>query len=139
GRREDEALRGLQTERVDVGDEDEQAGEPLAALDNAELRRLLDRIDRIAAGVRQANDLGIRRLGLQQERGKVLSGEGMANLAEYLAAALDHDGLSVALERVPEGVIRRDEEPGVASLFDDRIACAVGERPGVVDPMHRIG
>src|SRR5262249_59741672 len=34
-------VRGLQTEAVDIGDEDQQSGELLSALDDAELGRLL--------------------------------------------------------------------------------------------------
>ena len=67
---EDQALRGLQAERVHVGEEHEQAGEVLAALDDAELGRLLDRVGRVAAGVGEADDLRLRRLRLQQERAR---------------------------------------------------------------------
>ena len=72
---EDQALRGLQAQRVDVGDEHQQAGEVLAALDDAELGRLLDRVDGVAAGVGQADDLGLGRLRLQQE-GREVRGPG---------------------------------------------------------------
>ena len=69
---EDQALRRLEAERVHVGDEDEQAGELLAALDDAELGGLLDRVDGVAAGVGEADDLGLGGLRLQQEGGEVL-------------------------------------------------------------------
>ena len=47
------------------------AGELLATGDDAEFRRLLDRIRGVAAGVRHADDLGLGSLRLQQERGEV--------------------------------------------------------------------
>jgi hypothetical protein len=57
---------------VHVGHEHQQAGQLLAALGDAELGRLLDRVDGVAAGVGQADDLGLRRLRLQQEGREVL-------------------------------------------------------------------
>ena len=44
-----------------------QAGELLAALDDAELRRLLDRVGGIEAGIGEPDDLGLRALRLEQE------------------------------------------------------------------------
>ena len=44
-----------------------QAGELLAALDDAELRRLLDRVGGIEACIGEPDDLGFRALRLQQE------------------------------------------------------------------------
>ena len=43
----------------DVAGEHQQAGETLPALHNAEFGRLLDRVDGVAAGIRQADDLGL--------------------------------------------------------------------------------
>src|SRR2546425_13246366 len=48
---EGEALRLLQAERVDVGQEDQESGEALAALRDAELGALLDGVRGVAAGV----------------------------------------------------------------------------------------
>ena len=62
---EDQALRRLQAERMHVRDEHQQPGEVLPALDDAELGRLLDRVDRIAAGIGEADDLGLGGLRLQ--------------------------------------------------------------------------
>src|ERR1700733_1828675 len=45
---------------------------------------------------------------------------------------------SVALERVAERVVGGQEEPGVASGFDDCLAGAVRQHPGVVGPLHGI-
>ena len=136
---EDEALGGRQPERVHVGDEDQQAREILAAPHDAELGALLDRVGGVAAGVGEADDLGLGGLRLQQERGEILRVERMAHLAQHLAAALDHHRLGVALERVAEGVVGGEEEPRVAAGLHDRAAGAVGQRPGVVGPVDRVG
>src|SRR6185312_15621520 len=69
---EGEALRRRQSERMHVGDEHQQAGEALAALDDAEFSGLLDRVRRVAPRIRKADDLRLRRLRLQQERTEVL-------------------------------------------------------------------
>ena len=61
---EDQALRLLQAQCVHVGEEDQQTREVLPALDDAEFGRLLDRVGRVAAGVGQADDLGLRSLRL---------------------------------------------------------------------------
>jgi hypothetical protein len=65
----------LQAERVHVGDEHQQAGERLL-LGDAELGRLLDRVGGVGAGVGQADDLGARGLGLEQEGREVGAGKG---------------------------------------------------------------
>src|SRR5882757_1632741 len=44
-----QTLRDVQTERMNVGDEQQQTREPLSAIDDAEFRGLLDRIGGIAA------------------------------------------------------------------------------------------
>ena len=107
--------------------------------DDAELGRLLDGVGRVGAGVGEADDLGLGLLGLQQERGEVLRREGMAHLAHHLAAVLLDHGRGVGLQRVAEGVVGGQEEPGIAARLDDRLAGAVGERPGVIGPVHRVG
>ena len=107
-------------------------------LHDAELGRLLDRVDGVAAGIGKADDLGLRRLRLQQERREVGGRERMAHLAQHLAAVLDHDRRGVALERETEGVVGGEEEPGVAAGLHDRLAGAVGQRPGVVGPVDRV-
>jgi hypothetical protein len=98
---EGEALRRLQAERVDVGQEDQQAGKLLSALDDAEFGRLLDRIGRVAAGVGQADDLGLRRLRLQQERREVLVVDRRLDATDYLAAILQDGCGGVALSAWP--------------------------------------
>ncbi len=63
----------------------------------------------------------------------------MANLAQYLAAVLLDRGHGVAFERMPEGVVRGKEEPGVAACLHQRLAGAIGEHPGVIGPVDGIG
>jgi hypothetical protein len=70
----------------DVGDEHQHAGQALSALDDAELGRLLDRVDGVAAGIGQADDLGLGGLGLQQEGREVGGRERRAHAAQHLAA-----------------------------------------------------
>ena len=78
-------------------------------------------------------------LRLQQEGGEVLRREGMAHLAHHLAAAFSTTAVGVALERMAEGVVGGEEEPGVAAGLDDGLAGAVGKRPGVVGPVDGVG
>ena len=102
-------------------------------------RRLLDRVDGVAAGIGEPDHLGPRGLGLEQEGGEVLAREGMADLAQDLAARLRDDRLGVALERVAEGVVGGEEEPGVAAALDHGAAGALGQRVGVVGPVDGVG
>src|SRR5579883_1715969 len=123
-----QALRDRQGERLNVGGEHQQACQLLAALDDTELARLLDRVDRVLAGVGETDDLGLRRLGLQQERGEVLRREGRPDGAQYLAAGRLHDLGDVALEGMAEGVVGGDEEPAVAARLHHRLAGDVRQR-----------
>ena len=136
GRGQLQAVRGLQAEAVDVGDEDQQPGELLAALDDAEFRRLLDRVDRVATGIGEADDLGLRGLRLEQVGGEIRGVERHLDRAQHLAAAGGDDRGGVAFERVAEGVIGGDEEPGIAAGLDHRAAGAVRQRNRVVGPMN---
>jgi hypothetical protein len=63
---------------MDVVDEDQQASKLLAALDDAEFRCLLDRVDGVAAGIGKADDLRLRGLRLQQERREIGAREWVA-------------------------------------------------------------
>src|SRR5262249_13570319 len=44
-----------------------------------------------------------------------------------------------ALQRLAEGVVGGDEEPGVLAALDHRLAGDVGQRVGVVGPVHSVG
>src|SRR4029078_11558294 len=69
---------------------------------------------------------------------EVGAGEGMAHAAHDLAAVLLDDRGGVALERVAEGVVGGEEEPGVAAGLYDRLAGTVGERPRVIGPVDGV-
>ena len=85
------ALRGLQAQRVDVVDEDQQAGQ-LHRLGDAELVGRLDRVDGVAAGVGQAQDLRLAGLRLQQEGREVAGRQRVLDGADDGAAGGLDDG-----------------------------------------------
>ena len=58
GFRQEQALRGLQSQRADVVQHHEHGDELLPGLDDAELGRLLHRIDGVRPGAAEADDLG---------------------------------------------------------------------------------
>ena len=116
-------------------DEDEEAGQRLLRRD-AELLRLLDRVDRVGAGVRHADHLRARRLRLEQVAREVRAALRVARRAEHLAAGLGDDLRRVRLERLAEHVVGGDEEPGVAAVLHDLAAGAVREGPVVVRVVH---
>ena len=121
-----------------VVDEEQQCRELLATRDNAELRRLLDRVSGVAAGVGEADDLGLRRLRLQQEGGEVRGVDRMLDAAENFAAAGRDDGGGISLQRMAEGVIRGQEEPAVAAGLGQRLAGAMREHIGIVGHRNRV-
>ena len=114
------SLRDLEAEAVNVADKDEEASKLLSTRDDAELGRLLDRVDGVAAGIGKSDDLRPRRLRLQQERGEVGAREWMPHPAQDPAAiGLDHRR-GVALERVSERIVGADEEPRLAARLHNR-------------------
>ncbi len=133
-----QALRGLQAQAVDVAEEDQQAGE-LHVLADAELLGGLDRVDRVAARVRQAQDLRLGILRLQQEGREVRRVERVPHGAHHGAALFLHHAGGVGLQRVAEGVVGREEEPALAARVHDGRARALGERHGVVGVVHGVG
>jgi hypothetical protein len=56
------------------------ARELLSSRDDAELRRVLDRVGGVAAGIDEPDDLGLRALRLQRERGESSSMSGKCAL-----------------------------------------------------------
>src|SRR5690606_25698086 len=90
------------------------------------------------AGIRQADHFGARRLRLQQE-GRIVRGrKRVANGADNRAAlGLDEVG-RLLLQRIAEGVVGGEEEPGVAALADERAARADGQRMRVIGPMEAV-
>src|SRR5215207_2040057 len=137
--REQEALSRLEAHAVHLGEGEEQRREPLAALHEAELGRALDGVGGVEARIGKADDLRPRGLRLQDERGVVGGGERMAHGAEDLAALGGHVPGGLRLERVAEGIVGGDEEPGAAALLDEGAAGADRERARVVGPVEAVG
>ena len=121
-----------------VGDEHQERRELLAALDDAEFRRLLDRIGGVAAGIGEADHLGLGGLGLQQERREVRGVQRVLDAAGDIAAIGRHGRGGVTLEGGAEGVVGGQEEPAIAAGLGQRRAGAVGEHEGVVGPVDRV-
>ena len=130
------ALRGRQAHGVDVVDEHDQAGQ-LHGLGQAEFIGRLDRVGGVGAGVGQGQDLGLAALRLQQER--VARRQRMLDRAQHLAAAGLHHVGGVGLQRRAEGIVGRQEVPGLAAGLDHRVAGAARQRHGVVGVVQRIG
>ena len=133
------ALSGRQPDAMHVVDQEQQAGDLLAALLQAELGRLLDAVHRVVAAVGEADDLGAAGLGLHQigrEIGR--AGEWRQRLAQHLAVRRRDEAGGVAFQRMTEGVVGGDEEPGVAAFLHRRIDHAVRHRPGVVHPVQMV-
>src|SRR4029077_918020 len=105
----------LQTQRMNVGNEQKEPGEFLAARNNTKLGCLLDRIGGVAASIGHADNLGLGRLRLQQERGKIGGVERMLDAANDFAARLYHDSSCIALQRRPESIVGGQKKPGVTT------------------------
>src|SRR5216684_6560254 len=75
---EDEPLRGLEPEGMDVREEHEETREVLPTLDDAELGALLDGVRGVATRIGQPDDLRLGSLGLEQEGGEILRVERVA-------------------------------------------------------------
>src|SRR5205823_2903925 len=93
----------------------------------------------VSAGLRQAQHLRARSLGLQQEGGEIRRSERYPYRTDVLAAVrLDHLGGRV-LQLRAEGIIRRQIEPALAAGVDDGGCGAVGEGGRIVDIVDRVG
>ncbi|KAG1244293.1 hypothetical protein G6F65_021890 [Rhizopus arrhizus] len=73
-----QALGIFQAHAAHVYDAHEEGGHALLAAHDAELERLLDAVDGVAAAVGQADHLRLGGLRLQQERREVRTGDGVA-------------------------------------------------------------
>ncbi len=135
----DHALGDAEAEAVGIGDLEQQGHQRLVILSQIEFRRLLDRVLGIASGIGEADDLGLGALRLQQEGRKIVGVERRAHCAQHVPAALLDDGRGVALERMTEGVIRGDEEPGIRAALHHGLAGDLAERVGVVSPVDAVG
>src|SRR5262249_34244532 len=111
-------LRSLETQRVNVIKPEYEPSEPLPALRQSELVRLLDRIRCVAAGIGQPDDLRLRRLRLQEEGREVRRVDRMMHGAENLAAARGPRGGCGAFEIMAERVVAGDKEPATTACRD---------------------
>src|SRR6185437_17045559 len=114
------ALRRIETERMDVGDEGEKR-RGLHRFGEAKLMRGLERIAEVAASVSQGDDLRPGPLRLQQVGREVRGRERRPDRAHDLSApGFDHPGRRL-LELRAERIVGGDEEPGLATLAEDRL------------------
>src|SRR5450631_4889406 len=93
----------------------------VAAAAQAEFPGLFDRVDGVAAGVRERDDLRLRGLRLQQIGREVGGIERMAHGPHHLATGGRDERRGVALEGMPECVVGGDEKPGIATLLHQRL------------------
>src|SRR2546423_10550527 len=63
----------------------------------------------------------------------------MLDAAQYFAAGLHHDISRVLFQILTEGIVRRQEEPGVEPGLDGSEPGDVGLREGVIGIMHGVG
>ena len=133
-----QTLRGLQRQRVNVGEKCEQR-RGLHGLGDAEFVGRLERVGKIGAGIRKPQHLRARGLSLQQERGVVGGAQRRAHRAQHLAAVGQHHLGRRFLQLRAEGVIGGNEEPGLAALLDDGAGRAIAERGGVVGVVDGVG
>jgi len=78
-------------------------------------------------------------LRLQQEGREVRCVERVAHGTDDLAALGFHHGAGVFFQRMAEGVVGRQEEPGLAAGVDHRAARALGQGHRVVGVVHGVG
>ena len=90
-------------------------------------------------GVGQADDLGPGGLGLEQVGGEVRRGQRVAHGAEDLPAQGGHEFGGVLLQGLAEGVVGRDEEPGLATMLDDGLPGPFAQGVGVVNVVDAVG
>src|ERR1700761_6815300 len=122
---EDKTLRDREPESRDIAYPDEHSGKLLPASDDSKLCGLFDCIDGVGTTVSKTDDLGLGRLGLQQERREVGSIEWMSNLADNSTPVGLDCRCRVAFRRLPKRVINSYEEPGIAARLHHGFASAM--------------
>jgi hypothetical protein len=98
---------------VDVGDECEQGDDRLPPALQSEFVRLFNGIDHIATRIRHGYDLRPGCLRSQQIRTAIRCVERMAGAAQHLSSAGDDRPRRFGFHRMPEGIVDRDEKPGI--------------------------
>jgi hypothetical protein len=84
---------------------------------DAKFARRLEDVDKIAADARQPDDIGARRLRLQQQRGEIGSADGVAYRSHDRAARGLDDLRCIALQGCAERDVDGDEEPRLAAAL----------------------
>ena len=126
--------------RVHIRQEHQQAGKLDAATHDAKFRRLLDAIDGVAAGIGKTDHLGAGSLRLHQERREIsCARERCPHLAKHAPAGIAHKIRGVAFKRMAKGVIRRDEEPAIATGTHRGTTRGFRQHPGIISPVYGIG
>ena len=116
----------------------QKARELLATGNDAELGRLLHGVDGIGAGVGETDNLRLRALRLQQERREIRRVERVTDRAKHLAAVGLHYIAGVLFQRMTEGIVRRQEVPGITARFHERAAGADRQCVGVERPVETV-
>ncbi len=132
-------LGDIESKALDIGQKDQHAGDGLPALNDAELSGLLNGVDKVTAGVGQTDNLGARGLGLEQVGGEVGGSQRVTDLSQNLAAVCLDEGGGVLFQGVAEGIIRCEEEPGLAAMLNNGAACHLGEGIGIVNVVNAVG
>ena len=136
--RHQQALRVGQADRMHVGDEAQQARQALPASGDAELGGLLHQGFKRRPGAGEADHLGAAGPRLQQQGGEVQGLVRECGRSQHAPAGGFHHGGDVALQGVAEGVVGREEEPGVAALRQQGRGRAGGQRRRVVRPLQGV-
>jgi hypothetical protein len=132
-------LGGRQSERSNIRYHHEHCGEVLSALDDPKLGGLFDRVNGIGTTVSKTDHLGLRRLGLQQERREVGGTERVSNSTNDLAAIGLDCCRRIAFCRTSKGIIHSHKKPSIPAGLHRGFAGAISVRPCVVQPVNRVG
>ena len=124
---------------MNIGNQYQQAGHLLAALEDAELAAGFDRGSVIRRPTGDTDDFRLGGLRLQHEGRQVRRCEWRTYRTEDLGAVLCDDSGCIALERMAKGVIVGDKEPAVAAALDDLLCRSDRKRTGIKHPLHRVG
>ena len=111
----------------------------MPALEQTEFSRGFDFGVVVARSRGDADDLGLRGLGLQDEGRQIGRCERRAHRAEHLSAILGDHRRGISFKRMPERIVVGDKKPCIAAALDHFLRGAHRERMGVEYPLDRIG
>jgi len=123
---------------VHFGERQKQTGELLAAGNDAEFRRLFDRVGGVEPGIGQAMIFASSSApAAGTRRNPTSSRECGPNPAPGRPCL--HQIAGILFKRVAERVVGGHEKPGVTAGFDQRAAGTDRKRMGIVGPVETIG